>query len=170
MRQVNSTWRDVVMSGCSRSAAAAQEAPATPSMQGGTRGSRRGPIDRRLQARAPVLLPGRSGWQSRAAGTTYFKGDVSAFFPPTAPTFRSYVGSFEYITPQGTLTMKEMGLTEPPASQPGQQRRRERVSSGRVGNGRFAGATGYLFVSGFNRNQTIVTTVKGEICKPAQVE
>ena len=38
------------------------------------------------------------------------------------------------------------------------------------GTGEFAGATGYLFVSGFNRNQRIVTTVKGEICKPAEVE
>jgi hypothetical protein len=33
-----------------------------------------------------------------------------------------------------------------------------------AGTGKFAGATGYLFVSGFNRNQQVVTTVRGEIC------
>ena len=103
-------------------------------------------------------------------GTTYFKGDVSAFFPSTAPTFRSYVGSFEYITPHGTLTMKEMGLTEPPAISPDSSGVVNAYQTVVSGTGDFAGATGYLFVSGFNRNQTIVTTVKGEICKPAQVE
>src|SRR5829696_6281262 len=82
-------------------------------------------------------------------GTTYFKGDVSAAFPSTAPTFRSYVGTFEYITDHGTLTMREMGMTDPPTSNP---------ESGAVtayqkivgATGDFTGATGYLFVSGFN--------------------
>ncbi len=102
-------------------------------------------------------------------GTTYFKGEEGALFPPSAPTFRSYVGSFEYITANGTLTMREMGLTEPPnASNPesGVVNAFQRIVAG---TGEFAGATGYLFVSGFNRNQRIVTTVTGEICTP-QVE
>ena len=99
-------------------------------------------------------------------GTTYFKGEQGALFPPTAPTFRSYVGSFEYITDRGTLTMREMGLTEPPvASNPesGVVNAYQKIVAG---TGEFAGATGYLFVSGFNRNQRIVTTVRGEICRP----
>jgi hypothetical protein len=47
-------------------------------------------------------------------GTTYFKGEQGALFPSGAPTFRSYVGNFEYFTANGTLTMREMGMTEPP--------------------------------------------------------
>ena len=99
-------------------------------------------------------------------GTTYFKGEQGAFFPPSAPDFRSYVGSFEYTTANGTLAMREMGLTNPQNADP---------ASGAVmayqkiiaGTGEFEGATGYLFVVGFNRNQRIVTSITGEICTPA---
>jgi hypothetical protein len=102
-------------------------------------------------------------------GTTYFKGEQGALFPPTAPTFRSYVGSFEYITANGTLLMREMGLTDPPTDNPesGVVMAYQKIVGA---TGEFAGATGYLFVSGFNRNQRIVTTVKGEICMPAPVQ
>jgi hypothetical protein len=103
-------------------------------------------------------------------GTTYFKGEVSAFFPSVAPTFRSYVGNFEYITEHGTLTIQEMGMTEPPAISPDSSGVVNAYQTIVAGTGEFAGATGYLFVSGFNRNQRIVTTVKGEICRPAQVQ
>lgn len=99
-------------------------------------------------------------------GTTYFKGDPGAvLFPPTAPTFRAYTGNFEYTTARGTLIMKEMGMTEPfTASNPqsGVVNAYQRVVEG---TGEFEGATGYLFVSGFNRNQQVVTTLHGEICK-----
>jgi hypothetical protein len=100
-------------------------------------------------------------------GTTYFKGDANStvLYPPTAPTFRGYTGNFEYITHRGTLIMKEMGMTEPfNASNPqsGVVNAYQRVVGG---TGDFEGATGYLFVSGFNRNQRVVTTVHGEICK-----
>lgn len=101
-------------------------------------------------------------------GTTYFKGEQGAFFPPSAPTFRSYVGSFEYTTANGVLTMREFGLSEPfTASNPesGVVNAFQKIVSG---TGEFEGATGYLFVSGFNRNQQVVTTVHGEICKPTQ--
>lgn len=102
-------------------------------------------------------------------GRTYFKGEESAFFPPSAPTFRSYTGWFEYITEHGTLTMREMGMTDPPTSNPesGVVNAYQRIAEG---TGEFEGATGYLFVSGFNRNQRIVTTVRGEICRPAPVQ
>jgi hypothetical protein len=102
-------------------------------------------------------------------GTTYFKGDPGAVaYPPTAPTFRAYTGNFEYITPRGTLVMKEMGTTEPfNASNPesGVVNAYQRVVSG---TDEFEGATGYLFVSGFNRNQRVVTTLHGVICKAAR--
>jgi len=103
-------------------------------------------------------------------GTTYFKGELSADFPTTAPTFKSYTGNFEYITASGTLTMREMGLTEPfNTSNPesGVVNAYQKIVSG---TGEFQGSTGYLFVSGFNRNQRIVTTVHGQICKPTQVQ
>jgi hypothetical protein len=99
-------------------------------------------------------------------GTTYFRGDAgSSITYPTAPTFRGYTGNFEYITPRGTLVMKEVGTTEPfNASNPesGVVNAYQRVVSG---TDEFEGATGYLFVSGFNRNQRVVTTVHGVICK-----
>jgi hypothetical protein len=102
-------------------------------------------------------------------GTTYFKGEKSAPFPSTAPTFRSYVGSFEYTTAHGTLTMREMGLTDPPTDNPesGVVTAYQKIVGA---TGEFAGATGYLFVSGFNRNQRVVTRVRGEICMPPRVE
>ena len=102
-------------------------------------------------------------------GTTYFRGDPgSSFTYPTAPTFRGYTGNFEYTTAHGMLIMKEMGTTEPfNASNPqsGVVNAYQRIVSG---TGEFEGATGYLFVSGFNRNQRVVTTVHGEICKAAR--
>jgi hypothetical protein len=102
-------------------------------------------------------------------GTTYFKGEQGALFPPSAPTFRSYVGSFEYITPSGTLTMREMGLTDPPTDNPesGVVMAYQKIVGA---TGEFAGASGYLFVTGLNRNQRIVTTITGEICTPAPVQ
>ena len=99
-------------------------------------------------------------------GTTYFRGDAgSSVTYPTAPTFRGYTGNFEYTTARGTLIMKEMGTTEPfVASNPqsGVVNAYQRIVEG---TGEFEGATGYLFVSGFNRNQRVVTTIHGVICK-----
>ena len=97
-------------------------------------------------------------------GTTYFKGEASALFPSGAPTFRSYVGNFEYTTATGTLTMREMGLSEPSLNTTpsgGVVNAFQRVVSG---TGEFEGASGYLFVSGFNRAGHILTTVHGTIC------
>lgn len=99
-------------------------------------------------------------------GTTYFKGEQGAAFPSGAPTFRSYVGNFEYTTATGTLTMREMGFSEPSANSTpsgGVVNAFQRIVDG---TGEFAGATGYLFVSGFNRSGHVVTTVGGTICTP----
>jgi hypothetical protein len=99
-------------------------------------------------------------------GTTYFKGEQGAAFPTGAPTFRSYVGNFEYTTATGTLAMREMGFSEPSANSTpsgGVVNAFQRIVDG---TGEFAGATGYLFVSGFNRSGHVVTTVHGTICTP----
>lgn len=99
-------------------------------------------------------------------GTTYFKGEAGALFPPGAPTFRSYVGDFEYTTARGTLIMREMGLSEPSSNttpQGGPVNAFQRIVGG---TDDFTEATGHLFVSGFNRSGRVVTTVHGEICTP----
>jgi hypothetical protein len=99
-------------------------------------------------------------------GTTYFRGDAgSAFTYPTAPTFRGYTGNFEYTTAHGMLVMKEVGSNEPSANNPaasGMVNAFQRIVSG---TGDFEGATGYLFVSGFNNGGRVVTTLHGVICK-----
>ena len=118
----------------------------------------------------PVCFLGEVDGNHGLRGTTYFRGEQGALFPPSAPTFRSYVGSFEYTTASGTLTMREMGLTEPPVAtnpESGVVNAFQRIVSG---TGEFEGATGYLFVSGFNRNQRVVTTAHGEICVPKTVQ
>lgn len=99
-------------------------------------------------------------------GTTYFKGLQGEEFPTGAPTFRSYVGNFEYTTATGTLTMREMGFSEPSANSTpagGVVSAFQRIVGG---TGEFAGATGYLFVTGFNRSGHVVTAVRGTICTP----
>lgn len=99
-------------------------------------------------------------------GTTYFRGDAgSSITYPTAPTFRGYTGNFEYTTAQGMLVMKEVGSNEPSANNPaasGMVNAFQRIVSG---TGEFEGATGYLFVSGFNQSGHVVTTLHGVICK-----
>ena len=98
-------------------------------------------------------------------GTTYFRSDSGASGPSTSPGFISYSGTFEYTTPTGMLTMRETGVFDTTTGRP---------SSGAVtayqqivsGTGEFTGATGFLFVSGFNRNLHVVTSLFGEICTP----
>jgi len=98
-------------------------------------------------------------------GTTYFKGDSSGTRPPTSLDFLPYSGVFEYQLSGGTLIMRETGVTNTSPSSP---------ASGAIttfqqvidATGELAGATGYLFVNGFNRGGTIETSVTGEICFP----
>jgi hypothetical protein len=98
-------------------------------------------------------------------GTTYFRADSSATGPSTSPGFISYSGTFEYTIEGGMLIMRETGVVDPVAGRP---------SSGAVtayqqvvsSTGEFAGVTGYLFVSGFNRDGHVVTRVMGQLCYP----
>lgn len=98
-------------------------------------------------------------------GTTYFKSDGTGSRPTTSPDFVPYSGPFEYTLETGTLIMRETGVSNSTVGNP---------DSGAVtafqkvveGTGSMAGATGYLFVSGFSRNGRVETTVSGEVCFP----
>lgn len=98
-------------------------------------------------------------------GTTYFKGDGSGSRPTTSPDFRPYSGVFEYHTRRGTLIARETGVSNTTQGNP---------DSGAVtafqkiidATGDLSGTTGYFFVSGFNVNGHIETSVTGEICVP----
>ena len=98
-------------------------------------------------------------------GTTYFRGDSGAAGPSTSPGFISYSGQFEYTTDRGMLIMRETGVVN---------QTQGNLESGAItafqkivdATGEFAGASGYLFVSGFNRGGQITTQVFGEICLP----
>ena len=98
-------------------------------------------------------------------GTTYFKGDGSGSRPTTSPDFLPYSGDFEYNLSGGTLIMRETGVTNTAVGKPesGAVTAFQQITDG---TGELAGATGYLFVSGFSRNGTVETTVSGEICFP----
>lgn len=98
-------------------------------------------------------------------GTTYFRSDSFGSRPSTSPDSLPYTGLFEYHLDGGTLTMRETGISNTSQG---------RLESGAVtafqliidATGELAGATGYLFVSGFNRAGVVETTVSGEICMP----
>lgn len=99
-------------------------------------------------------------------GTTYFRADVPvAAGPRTSPGFISYSGLFDYILERGTITARETGVFDVTTGRP---------SSGALtayhqvidATGEYAGASGYFFVSGFNRNNHVVTQIVGQLCLP----
>jgi hypothetical protein len=99
-------------------------------------------------------------------GTSNFKGDSSVpTGPATSPNFRIYSGPFEYTTATGTLLMRATGVTQPFPNLPdtGVVTEYQHVQSG---TGEYAGVTGYLFVSGFNRDNHVETFVNGQLCWP----
>jgi hypothetical protein len=98
-------------------------------------------------------------------GTTYFRGDGSGSRPTTSPDFLPYSGVFEYYTAAGTLIMRETGVSNTTQGNPdsGAVTAFQKVTDA---TGEWAGATGYFFVSGFNRNGHVETSVTGEICIP----
>lgn len=111
-------------------------------------------------APATVCFHGEVEGNHGLRGTTYFSSDSARVGPSTSPDWISYSGLFEYTLEQGTLSMRETGVTNPGAVTAYQE-----VLGG---TGRFEGATGYLFVSGFKSedHQTITTQIFGEICRP----
>ena len=94
-------------------------------------------------------------------GVTHFNGDAGAAGPATSPGFISYSGPFEYRLEKGSLTMRETGVTTSGPA-PGVVTAYQKIVSG---TGEFAGATGYVFVSGLkDGNGLIETFINGEIC------
>ncbi len=93
-------------------------------------------------------------------GVTHFKGDSGAAGPSTSPGFISYGGAFEYRTKDGTIYARETGVTDP-----GVVTAYQKIADG---TGKYQGATGHFFVSGFKTGSgadtAIVTDVSGEIC------
>ena len=98
-------------------------------------------------------------------GTTYFRADDVAVGPDTSPGFSSYSGLFEYTTARGMLVTRETGVVNTTVGGP---------ASGAVtafqlildATGELEGVTGHFFVSGFSRNQRVVTRVTGQLCYP----
>jgi hypothetical protein len=97
-------------------------------------------------------------------GATHFHGDSGAAGPSTGLAgFISYSGPFQYRTATGNLIMRETGVTNTSTGLP---------QSGAVtayqqvvgGTGEYVGASGFLFVSGRNVNNTIETVIHGELC------
>lgn len=97
--------------------------------------------------------------------STYFKSDSGGVAPPTSPLFTPYSGLFEYRTTRGTLFARETGLVGGGQGQPetGAITTFQKILAA---DGELTGATGYFFVSGFNRNGVITTIVNGEVCVP----
>ena len=93
-------------------------------------------------------------------GVTHFHADSSSAGPSTSPGFSSYGGAFEYRTRKGTIHARETGVTDP-----GVVTAYQTIVDG---TGKYRGATGHFFVSGFKSasgDDTAVTTdVIGEIC------
>ena len=99
-------------------------------------------------------------------GTTYFKVDTgSAPHVPDRADVPRIHGELRVHHAARDAHHEGDGATEPfNASNPesGVVNAYQRVVGG---TDEFEGATGYLFVSGFNRNQRVVTTLHGVICK-----
>jgi len=98
-------------------------------------------------------------------GTTYFKSDGLGERPTTSPDFLPYSGPFEYHTSQGSLITRETGLSNTSQGNPeaGAVTAFQKIVAA---TGDLAGTTGYFFVSGFNRNGRVETSVTGEVCFP----
>ncbi len=94
-------------------------------------------------------------------GVTHFQAQEGRAALTTAPGWISYAGFFHYTLARGTLVVRETGVTSN-----GYVTAHQQILEG---TGAFAGATGYLFVSGIHLGDsasTIVTAVTGELCLP----
>ncbi|HLL21455.1 MAG TPA: hypothetical protein VK427_04960 [Kofleriaceae bacterium] len=98
-------------------------------------------------------------------GTTNFRSDGSIAGPPNAaPGWYTYSGIFEYTTRRGTIVTRETGVVHPVPghAESGAVTAHQQILSG---TGAYANATGHFFVSGFNINGHVETTVIGRVCR-----
>lgn len=99
---------------------------------------------------------------------TRFYGEGGAPVPPQSPGWSSYSGVTTYRMAHGSIVTRETGLSssiEIPESDGG----RGSLSLEMIteGTGDLAGATGYLFVTGFvDENSHVSSHVEGKICTP----
>lgn len=91
-------------------------------------------------------------------GTTYFTLDGAVRGPASAPGFLATSGILVYTTSHGTLTVRETGVSQ---SSSGLISAVQQVVSG---TGRFAGATGHLYVASETIDGQFVADVTGELC------
>jgi hypothetical protein len=101
------------------------------------------------------------------AGTTYFVLDGVVPGPSTAPGFNATSGILVYTTRDGTLTVRETGVGKfsgKPSN--GYGSGIEEVISG---TGRFAGASGTLYISQRDLNSKFYSQVRGELCLASDV-
>lgn len=95
-------------------------------------------------------------------GTTYFRMDGAVRGPATAPGSIATSGILTYTTDDGTLTVRESGLSgviETP--EVGYFPAIQKVLEG---TGDYAGATGHLWVLGQRIGSEFVSEVRGELC------
>lgn len=97
-------------------------------------------------------------------GSTFFTGDSAAPGPPTAPNPAwtiSYSGTLEITTAHGTLVTRDTGIFDQLTGVFSSFDVVDSVNS----SGKFAGATGTLFIGGRLIDGRFVTTViTGELC------
>lgn len=90
-------------------------------------------------------------------GTTHFRANSGGTPASGSPEWSPYAGNFRYELRDGTINMVEAGLTGK-----GQVMAHHEVVSG---TGRYAGATGNLFVVG-TTGAVVATEITGTICTP----
>ena len=96
-------------------------------------------------------------------GTTYFTMDGAVRGPATAPGSLATSGILVYTTEDGTLTVRESGLSGLSESGQAYFTAFQQVVSG---TGEYEGATGHLWVLGQAFPDRFEAGIRGEICRP----
>lgn len=95
-------------------------------------------------------------------GTTYFRMDGAVRGPATAPGSIATSGILVYTTDQGTLTVRESGLSGLSSTGEYFTAFQEVLE----GTGDYLGATGHLWVLGHNLGTHFEAGIRGELCLP----
>jgi hypothetical protein len=98
-----------------------------------------------------------------AHAITEFFGTSGAPGPSGSPGWFTYSGETQYHFRKGSLLMHETGLGTSSPDLPAITSAVEIITGG---DGNLAGATGTLFVNGFNGDVSVVTHVTGTFCVP----
>lgn len=96
-------------------------------------------------------------------GTTYFVMDGAVRGPATAPNTLATSGLLTYTLSEGSLVVRESGLSGLKVGTDGYFTAFQQVQSG---SGRYAGATGYFYVLGQAFPDHFEAEIQGEICTP----